>query len=230
MRYTLPLLFATFTSSVFAHNLWIDHDGINYTLYQGHLHSAHAGASVIPYNPVIVKKVACLKSKGDFKQISFTRTYPIRFSGKCDAVLISISSGYWVKTPWETKNLPKIGITNVLKSWKSEDVIKRVDRWSAANHNPSGKGLEITPQSNPFKISVNDKITVLVTENGKPMPGVPVAYQGNVRGMTGIDGLISLRIRTSGAQLISTSNETPLADGKADTLIRAATLQFNLPK
>ena len=47
---------------------------------------------------------------------------------------------------------------------------------------------------------------------------------------TGNDGKIAIRIRHGAMQLISASVETPLADGKADTVIRASTLQFELPK
>jgi nickel transport protein len=93
-----------------------------------------------------------------------------------------------------------------------------------------GTGLEITPTVDPFKVAIDDKLTVLVTENRKPKSGVPVAYQGETRGATGEDGRIAIRIRTGGMQLVSASIEVPLSDGKADTVIRATALQFELPK
>jgi hypothetical protein len=55
-----------------------------------------------------------------------------------------------------------------------------------------------------------------------------VAYDGDVRGATAEDGSIALRLRHAGMQTISASFEAPLADGKADTVIRAATLNFEL--
>ena len=213
-----------------AHDLWIERNGSNHTLHQGHAHSAHAGATVIPYDPGIIKNVLCLKAGGRAIPLPFTKNHPIKFTGDCTSVLASLSSGYWTKTAWETKNAPKTGINGVLKSWKSEESIKRVNLWTSASYHPLGKGLELTAISDPFKLAIGDKITVLVTDNGKPKAGVPVAYQGDTRGASGADGTVSLRIRKPGVQLITASFETPMADDKADILIRSTTLQFELAK
>jgi len=230
MRYAILLLLGFCACPAWAHDLWISHEGTNYILYQGHAHSAHAGAEVVPYDPAIVKSAHCLRLAGGVKPLAVGRSYPVKLSGECAAVLVTLSSGYWTKTAWETRNAPKSGIAGVLKSWQSEEAIKRIDRWTPGSAKPLGKGLEITPQSDPFKLSVNDKLTVLVTENGRPQAGVPVAYQGDTRGASGADGTVALRIRHGGVQLISASLETPLANGKADSLIRATALQFELPK
>jgi nickel transport protein len=230
MRTVISLFLGLCTFQAIAHDLWISHEGINYALHQGHAHSAHAGADVVPYNPVIVKNVLCAKPGGGENPLIFGKTYPVKFSGECCSVLVSLSSGYWTKTVWETKNVPKTGIAGVLKSWRSQEAIKRINMWTPGSAKPIGKGLEISPQSDPFKLGINDKLSILVTDNGKPMAGVPVAYQGDTRGVSGLDGLISIRIRKAGVQLISASMETPLSDGKADTIIRSTTLQFELPK
>ncbi|MBS1187153.1 MAG: hypothetical protein H6R04_1171 [Burkholderiaceae bacterium] len=230
MRHTIPLLLGLYACQALAHDLWLSKQGSNHVLYQGHAHSAHAGAAVVPYDAAIVKSALCVRPAGGVKPVSTSKTYPVKFSGDCAAVLVALSSGYWTKTTWETKNTPKTGVAGVLKSWKSEETVKRIDKWTAASAKPLGKGLEITPQSDPFKLGINDKITVLVTENGKPKAGVPVAYQGDTRGTSGADGTASVRIRHGGVQLIAASLETPLNDGKADTLLRATALQFELPK
>jgi nickel transport protein len=148
----------------------------------------------------------------------------------CAALLVSVSSGYWSKTPWETRNLPKDQVSGALKSWLSEESVKRIARWSPGADRPLGKGLEITPATDPLVLKPGDKLVVLVTEDGKPKAGLPVAYGGDTRGATGEDGRIAIRIRQGGVQLISTSLETPLADGKADQRIRSAALQFDLPQ
>ena len=230
MRYTIPLLLGLYAYQALAHDLWLSKEGANHVLYQGHAHSAHAGAAVVPYDAAKVKSALCVRPAGGVKPITASKTYPVKFTGDCATVLVTLSSGYWTKTAWETKNTPKTGISGVLKSWKSEETIKRIDKWTNASAKPLGKGLEITPQSDPLKLRLNDKITVLVTENGKPKAGVPVAYQGDTRGSSGADGTVSVRIRRGGVQLIAASLETPLNDGKADSLIRATALQFDLHK
>jgi nickel transport protein len=213
-----------------AHDLWLEKESAGYALYQGHRHSAHAGAEVVPYDPVAVKSATCLDASGGTKLLVVGKSHPVELTGDCVALLVSFSTGYWTKTAWETKNAPKAGIAGVIKSWLSEDAVKRIDRWTPAVAQPLSTGLEITPMTDPFKVAIDDKLTVLVTENKKPKSGVPVAYQGDTRGATGDDGKIAIRVRHGGMQLISASVEMPLADGKADTVIRATALQFELPK
>lgn len=213
-----------------AHDLWLEKDIAGYLLYQGHRHSSHAGAEIVPYEPTAVKNALCVDATGATKPVSLGKGHPVKLSGDCASMLASFSTGYWTKTAWETRNAPRTGISGVMKSWLSEDSVKRIDRWIPATALPMGPGLEITPIADPLKLSVDDKLTVLVTDNKRPKAGVPVAYQGDTRGATGEDGKIAIRIRHGGMQLISASVESPLGDGKADTLIRATALQFELPK
>lgn len=60
------------------------------------------------------------------------------------------------------------------------------------------------------------------------MTGAPVAYHGDPRGETDPAGRIAIRLRHTGVQLIATSLELPLKDGKADVEILASTLQFEI--
>ena len=211
-----------------AHDLWIEKEANAYVLYQGHRHSAHAGAEIVPYETVAVKSALCSDGAGKARTLTPGKAYPVRFQGDCAVLLAAFSSGYWTKTPWETKNVPKTGISGVIKSWYSEESVKYIERWLDVN--PPGSGLEITPITNPLLLAAGDKLTVLVTDGGKPVAGVPVAYAGDTRGATGQDGKVSIRLRQPGMQLIEASMETPLTDGKADTAIRTASLQFGIAK
>ena len=228
-QYT-ALLLAALSLQATAHELWLEKTADGTLLYQGHRHSAHAGAEVVAYEPAAVHSATCLDAGGGSKSLVPGKAYPVKFSGDCTALLVSLSTGYWTKTAWETRNQPKTGIAGAIKSWRSEEAVKRIARWTPAGAQPLASGLEITPTSDPFKLASGDKLTVLVTENRQPRAGVPVAYQGDTRGVSGADGRIAIRIRQGGMQLISASVETPLADGKADTLVRATALQFELPQ
>lgn len=225
---SLVMLLAALPAIAHAHDLWLEREGAAYLLYQGHRHSAHSGAEVVPYEPSAAKGALCRDDAGTARPLAAGRSHPARFAGDCAALLATFSTGYWTKTPWETHNAPKAGSADVLKSWLSEESVKRIDRWTAGAGQPFGSGLEITPVEDPFRVAVDDKLTVLVTDGGKPLAGVPVAYQGDTRGITGPDGRIAVRLRRAGLQLISASVETPLADGKADVLIRATALQFEV--
>lgn len=229
-RTALLLLGALLALPAVAHDIWLDRDKGGYLLHQGHRTAAHAGAEALPYDPAIVRTALCIDAGGAARTLSPGKAYPARFSGECAALLVSLSSGYWSKTPWETRNVPKTQAPGAIRSWLSEESVKRIDRWSAALAQPLGDTLEITPTVDPLALRPDDKITVLVTENRKPRAGVAVAYDGATRGATGPDGRVAIRIRHGGTQLIAASLETPLDDGKADSRVVAATLQFELPR
>jgi nickel transport protein len=230
MKFTPMLLpMALIALPAAAHDLWLEKEGGGHVLQQGHRTAAHAGAERVPYAPDFVKQALCFDERGKSRPLALVAAYPARIPGDCTVLFVAASSGYWTKTAWETKNAPKTGISGVLKSWRSEDSVKRVNRWSAALARPLTRGLEITTVDDPFRLSVDDKITVRVTLDGQPRAGVPVAYDGATRGATGEDGTVVLKIRHGGLQMIAASLETPLEDGQADTLVRAATLNFELP-
>lgn len=212
-----------------AHDLWLEKEGGAHVLLQGHRTGAHAGAERVPYAADFVKQALCFDERGKSRPLAVAAAYPARIAGDCAVLFIAASSGYWTKTAWETKNAPKTGIAGALKSWHSEDSVKRLNRWSARLAKPLTPGLEITPTDDPFRLGVDDKLRVRVTLDGLPRAGVSVAYDGATRGATGEDGTVVLKIRHGGLQMIAASLETPLEDGQADTLVRAATLNFELP-
>lgn len=222
------LLLLTFPA--FAHELWLEQDKDGYVLLQGHRHSSHAGAETLPYDPAGVRDTLCIGADGSGRSPVAGKTQPVRIAGNCGALLVRYSSGYWTKTAWETRNQPKTGVSGVLKSWRSEESVKRIDRWQAILTTPLSNDLELSPQSDPSALRAGDKLVVMVSDAGKPVPGVAVAYDGETRGISGQDGKIAIRLRHPGMQLIAASIETPLADGKADISIRATALQFEVAK
>ena len=226
----LWLLAALVPSVAVAHDLWIEKENGSYVLYQGHRHSAHSGAEVVPYDISAVKGMLCVDEAGKPQPLTAGKEYPARAAGNCAALLTMFSTGYWTKTAWETRNVPKTGVTGVVKSWHSAESVKLVERWSATGTTPLGVGLELTLTVNPLVLKAGDKLVVRVTDAGKPVAGVPVAYAGDTRGASGADGTVAIRLRQGGMQVLEASLETPLSDGKADTAIRTASLQFEIAK
>ena len=151
-----------------AHDLWLEREAGAYVLQQGHRTGAHAGAERVPYAAGFVQQALCADAQGRTRPLAVAGGYPARVAGDCAALVVAASSGYWTKTAWETKNAPKAGMAGVLKSWRSEDSVKRLERWSAALAQPLTPGLEITPVGDPFRLGVDDKITVRVTLDRKP--------------------------------------------------------------
>ena len=234
VRPTLLLPFLLPALPALAHDLWLERESGGITLHQGHKYSSHGGSETIPYDANFVKEVLCLEANGRTKPLALTKGAPWRTAtADCAAILVAASSGYWTKTPWETKNVPKTGVAGAIRSWLSEESVKRVDRWAPGTDRPLSTGLEIPPTADPLTLKPGDKLVVLVTDNGRPRADVPVAYGGETRGATGADGRIAIRLRQDGMQMIAASVETPLADAnntKADVTIRSAALQFEIAK
>jgi len=210
-----------------------DTRGLHHLVYEvvdNSVDEALAGYCTTVQVTIMKNGAICVDDNGTARSPALVKSFPVRIETNCAALFVSFSSGYWSKTAWETRNVPKNQASGVVESWLSEESVKRIDRWTPATAQPLTDGLELTPLSDPARLKPGDKLTVLVTEHKQPRAGVPVAYGGDTRGASGEDGKVAIRLRQGGMQLIEASLETRLADGKADTLIRATTLQFELPQ
>lgn len=212
---------------VAAHDLWLENAGTTHMLWQGHRHATHAGDEKVEYSPHWVEGADCLGREG-WQSLPVGLSYPVSVVGDCAVLRVSLASGYWTKTAWGTKNVPKTGLTGVIRSWHAVESIKRILRWTPLAAKPQGRGLELTALRDPALLAIGDKLRLFVTLDGKALPGVPVAYGDDVRGVTDAGGQIAIRIRRPGVQHISTSIELPLQDDKADIAIRSASLQFEI--
>jgi nickel transport protein len=223
----LPFIFFT-ALSAHAHDYWFERDAKGYALFQGHVHSSHAGEARVPYDPAIVKAIQCLRPEGDVVAPALARAYPVRIDQRCAAVLAHTNSGYWTQTLSETVNRPKSEVSGAIRGWLAQETVKRLDLWIAAAARPVSEGFELTPLDDPFGLKPGDKLRVLATWRGKPQRGVAVAYDGDTRGATGRDGLVNIRIRHPGTQVLSASFEENVREANADKIVHGSILQFEL--
>lgn len=218
-----------FSVAVDAHDLWIERDGTQHTLIYGHERSAHAGEKRLEYRPETVLRAQCFDDAGRERAAERGAVYPVTLRGDCAASVFLLSSGYWSKTPYGTRNLPKTEAGVVLDSWRSVEAVKRIDRWSPALGRALTQALEIVPADNPLQLKTGDKLRLRVTFQGQPVAGATVAYFGKPRGVSAADGTLNIRLNQPGFQHIEASLEQALADGKADKTLHAAALQFETP-
>lgn len=233
MRYRCPLprlsllaLLCGLSSGIAAHEYWVDRDGAEFVLQQGHKTGAHGGAASVAYDPAIVTRIECRDGNGKERTLT-PRGAPVRIDGNCATVNIYLDSGYWTKTPYDTLNKPKTEVKGALQSWRSLETVTRLERWSPGLAGLAGLSLSLA--TDPAQLKPDGKFIVVASLDGVPRADIPVAYDGTARGVTDAEGRIRLRVRHAGLQQVSASLETPLNDGKADTLIRGATLNFVLP-
>jgi len=228
MKARLLLLLTLLPSLVLAHDLWIERSGPLHTLAYGHERSGHEGAKRLEYKPDAVKQAACYHTSGQEQRADQGHAYPATLKGDCAVSWFLLSSGYWSKTPYGTKNLPKNEAGAVIDSWRSLESIKRIDRWSELLAKPLTQELELVPLENPITLQAGAKLHLRAYFQGKPAANVTVAYFSKPRGVTGADGALNIRLNEAGFQLIQASLELPLNDGKADKAIHSAALQFEI--
>jgi nickel transport protein len=229
MRILGLALSAFWAAAVGAHDLWLEADGSDYLLLQGHRHAAHAGGDLVAYPAGFVQRTRCGDAQGRTRELTFDPAYPVRLPGDCAALLVQASSGPWTKTVHGTRPQAPAGLEGVLTSWQALEGVKLLATWSPALRQPLAASLELSPQHDPFSLQPGDKLRLLVSYRGQPQAGVTVAYDGRPRGVTGDDGRINLRIRHPGLQLVSASFEAPVADGPVAKTIHNSVLQFQLP-
>jgi len=230
VKHLLALLLLAMAGQAHAHDLWLEKEDGGLALYYGHKHSSHGGAAFVEYQLEWVREALCFDAAGGRTRFEAEAAYPYRMRGECAAAHVSISSGYWTKTPYGTQNLAKDEVRMPVKSWLSHDSVKRIDQWSESLARPVAEGLELTPLEDPLRLRKGKKLHLQVTFDGKPVEDADVAYDGKPRGRPGPDGTINVRLRHGGFQVIQASLTRPLASEKADEVIYSTNLNFELPE
>ena len=217
--------------SAWGHDLWVERDltGGLYSLTYGHEGSGHTGAKRLDYAPESIKQALCFNAAGQPQRALQNSNYPVSLTGDCAATWFLLSSGYWSKTPYGTKNLPKSEAGISITSWLSMESVKRIDHWGTALTRPLTQELELAPLANPLPLKKGDKLRLQAFFKGKPAAGVTVAYFGKPRGVTGQDGTLNIRLNQPGLQLIQASLDQVIDDFRADKIIHTSALQFQIP-
>ena len=210
------------------HDLWLDRIGNGYELLYGHRHSGHSGQDTIEYQPSAVQRLVCFDTGGKAVGQGATARYPARLAGDCAVSYALLSSGYWTKTPYGTKNVPKDEVDAAVSSWLSFEGVKRIDHWGQALARPLTQDLELVPLDDLLALGDGDKLRLQATFRGQPVAGAVVAYDGKPRGQTGPDGWINVKVRHGGLQVVEATLRRPLDGLKADEEVHTSTLSFTL--
>ena len=117
MKYAICVLVLFVGTLAYAHDLWIERTPEGLTVFYGHKHSGHGGDTIIEYLPDLVIRADCFDTAGERIDAGVTGSYPVRIAGDCAVTFVLTSSGYWTKTPYTTKNLPKTEVRDPIESW-----------------------------------------------------------------------------------------------------------------
>ena len=222
------LAFLLLPSLASAHDLWLEPGPAGYELRYGHAPGGHDGAATLVYHARFVQRALCRSDAGETRRLPVTAGYPARFDAACAALWVEASSGVWTTTVQGTRNVPPDGLAGVVRAWRSIESTKRLVAWDEGLSLPLGDGLELVPLHNPFEVAPGRKLRLLVTLGGQPQPGANVAYGGEIRGVSGADGELNLRLREPGLQFITASIRLPAGEPGSNETVYATTLHFEL--
>ncbi len=212
-----------------AHDFWMDRRGSDFLLIFGH------GDQREEFDPSKVKTVKAFGPEG--KEIEVRREKKekgmlLQPAAPPSWIFAEIDNGYWSKTIYGWRNLPKRKASRVVEAIHSLYFSKALSAWDDALRDPmTGTLLEITLLQNPFGMKAGDPLPIQVFLRGKAVEGLEVEGRDHeIISKTDKEGKAMVRIG-KGRQLISVEYKEPLKDDPdADFLTLTSTLTFEVGK
>ena len=224
----LGLLFAL-VPEVSAHDFWIDQKGKEFLLIYGH------GDQREEFDFSRVKTVKSFGPGGgeiEVRREKKGKGLLLQPVEPPSWIFVEIDNGYWSKTIYGWKNLPKRKASRVVEANRSFYYSRALITWNDVLQSPiSFARLDIVLLKNPFELKPGDSLPIKVFYSGKPIAGVEVEGRDHeVVSTTDKEGMARVRI-SKGQQLISVSHKEPITDDPdADYLSLTATLTFEVGK
>ena len=211
-----------------AHDYWIEKKGAGYAIVYGH------GEQRTEYDPSTVKKVTVFNAAGkavEFRKEMQGKVVMIKPSGNASLILVDLDSGYWSKTIYGWKNLPKRKANRVVEALRSYHYSKSIIAWGEAVQKPmEGIKLDIIPQRNPFDLKAGEMLPLKVFFAGNPLAGVTIEGDHEKVAVTDKDGIARVPLK-KGRQLLTVERKEPLrGDLDADFISVTTTLTFEVAK
>lgn len=225
------LLLTTFLgllpSVVHAHDFWIEKKGKELLLVFGH------GDKREDFDLSKVKQIKAVDPNGKEISVSIEKKGPsllLKIDQTPALVFAEVDNGYWSKTIYGWKNLPKRKASRVVESHRSLYYSKLLLSWDERATTPlSDSTLEIIPLENPFHLKTGTLLPLRVIFQGKPVPGVHLEGGDHQKtAVTNLQGEARVPL-TKGTQRISVTLREPLKnDPDADSLTITSTLTFEV--
>jgi ABC-type Co2+ transport system permease subunit/uncharacterized GH25 family protein len=217
------------SSDLYAHDFWIEHTGKDLVLIYGH------GTQREEFEFTKVKDVKAFDHQG--KPLKVQREEKekrllLKPSEQPAVLLVQIDDGYWSKTIYGMKNLPKRKASRVVEASRSMSYAKALLSWNDFVQKPTGDmKLDIIPLKNPFELKAGDILPIKVLFQGTPLPGETIeGSEHNKVATTDKDGVATVQL-IKGYQVIKVAHKERIKDDPdADLLSVTTTLTFEVKK
>lgn len=210
-----------------AHEFWIEPRGKEFALVFGH------GAHREEFDPTKIKDVKAFDQEGKLLEIKKEvkkKEVLLQPLGTPSLMIAIIDNGYWSKTIYGWRNLPKRKASRVVESIRSLNYSKVLLSWGDWVRQPIKEiPLDLILLRNPFHMKPGEMVTVKSIYEGKPLGGIDViGSDHNLLGKTNAEGEMNLPL-VRGPHRISISYKIPLKDDPdADFLHLTTTLSFEV--
>jgi hypothetical protein len=216
-------------TSAGAHDVFWSAGAVADTLMEGHLSGhSHGGGTNKPLEAAKVVWLATIGADGARHEPPIPAAAPVTVASAGVADFALVDWGWSTKTANGTVNRHPSEVARPLQGWRSQETVKHLRGWHPVLAAPLGRGLELTPLTDPRLLSPGDKFTVLVTLDGSPVEGAAVACGGDARTASGRDGKVNVRLGAAGLQVVRASLRRPDADLPRYEDVRTAVLTFEL--
>jgi nickel transport protein len=210
-----------------AHDYWIEKRAGGYAAVYGH------GEQRLDYDPAALKDITVFDAAGNslaFQKEIQANAIIIRPSAEACLILADLESGYWSKTIYGLKNLPKRKATRPLESFKARHYSKSIVAAGETALQPvASLKLDIVPLADPLALQPGSPLQLQLLFDGKPESGLAVEGDHEIAGVTGQDGLATVILK-GGRQIYTVKKREPLAnDPDADYIETTTTLTFEVP-
>lgn len=227
IAFFLALFLSTAPAS--AHDFRMDRQGDGFAIVFGH------GSGREDYDLSKVRTVRAWDAQG--KEIPVTKEKKkkevvLRPSGSPAVVVAEIDNGYWSKTIYGWKNLPKRKASRVVESNRSLNYSKALLGWEeVARKAVEGFELDIVPLKDPFSLAAGEKLPLKIVFRGEPLAGAEIIDGTHAPAATADRAGVAHVRPAKGRQLFTVTHTEPLkGDPDADVLNVTATLTFEVAK
>jgi cobalt/nickel transport system permease protein len=225
---TLFLLALSGATAASAHDYWIERKGSGFAIVYGH------GDQRMEYDPANVQRVTVYDAEGkpvEFRKEVQGKVLTVHPSGPATLIVADLDSGYWSKTIYGWKNLPKRKASRVVEAVRTYHYSKSVVAWGDAAGRPvGGMKLDVVPQKNPFALRAGETVPVKVLYDGKPLAGSSVEGDHEKVAWTDNDGIAMVPLKKGRNLLTVERKESLSGDPDADSVSITTTLTFEVAK
>lgn len=204
-----------------AHDLWIERAGDAFLVRRG-----HRGGELLPLDRSKLAALRCADGRGGqvdlLGRATFTAT-EVRVPGACAALSATYRGGFYSLTPDGERNLPKDQVPDAVKAWASREYAKWVEP-GLAREVLIGDELELAPDGDLGAVQPGDKIAWRVLLAGAPVAGAVVSLDHRAIGVSDTAGVVRVRVREVGLQVVDATLRRKVATPQADELVLSASI------